>query len=41
VDHEEDSEQRSEGIEVPTPGFGAKEIGDEQGATHKGIETGF
>ena len=41
MDHEEDSDQRGERIEVPTPGFGAKEIGDEQGATHEGIETGF
>ena len=41
MDHEEDSEQRGEGIEVPAPGFGAEEIGDEQGTTHEGIETGF
>ena len=41
MDHEENSEQRGEGIEVPAPGFGAEEIGDEQGAAHEGIETGF
>ena len=41
MDHEENSEKRGEGVEVPAPGFGAEEIGDEQGATHKRIETGF
>ena len=41
VDHEENSEKRGEGIEVPAPAFGTKEVGDEQGAAHEGIETGF
>ena len=41
MDHEEDSEERGEGIEVPAPSFGAEEIGEEQGAAHEGIETGF
>jgi hypothetical protein len=41
VEHEEDPDERGEGVEIPAPGLITKEVGQQEGGSHQGIEAGF
>ena len=41
VEHEEDPDERGEGVEIPAPGLITKEVGQQEGGSHQGIEIRF